>query len=462
MRCEKATSSIPLPRSILSLTNSTVHNISHAGKSVLRNVFLVSRLRTLRRHSRAAANNTVFIVDPSLKDHRGHHANTATTLTCYLQRANIATLTVANHRLQRGCATPAFPHFTFTAYDELHKIFSSPSPEVSMHKAREKSLAELMPLSRFNKHHARTYIFPTVTPCLIESIADFMAQHSRPDKVTLALWLLFDSAFMTTSTSQEELVANTYANGFKKLAKLKAAGLRVSLITETPGMRSHFEIPSSISAPILQLPVLHPDSIERIRFKRASNCKKNTLTILFAGAARNEKGFHLLPGIIERVTTVFPNARFIVQTPCIGDVSTTTQVLAELSQLGRNTQLLPGDLPATDYTNLLAEADIVLLPYCPVSYSIRGSGMATEAQVLGIPCVAPASASFTKTFSNCDAIHVFAKHSIESIANATIRAAQATLKVNERQITHFSESNTEKFLKTVLGLSRAGENTSQL
>jgi len=53
-------------------------------------------------------------------------------------------------------------------------------------------------------------------------------------------------------------------------------------------------------------------------------------------------------------------------------------------------------LKPADYAAWLQEADLVLLPYDPLAYGSRGSGVFTEARRLGIPVIATAGCAFAR------------------------------------------------------------------
>jgi glycosyltransferase involved in cell wall biosynthesis len=111
--------------------------------------------------------------------------------------------------------------------------------------------------------------------------------------------------------------------------------------------------------------------------------------VVFAGGARLEKGYHHLPPAIG---ATMERARFTVHS---GRVDATADPLVqrahrELRGLrGERLTLIEQPLAPSEYAALLASADLLLLPYDPLSYSARSSGIVAEAFALGVPAVVP-------------------------------------------------------------------------
>jgi glycosyltransferase involved in cell wall biosynthesis len=126
--------------------------------------------------------------------------------------------------------------------------------------------------------------------------------------------------------------------------------------------------------------------------------REASLNILFLGDVRNEKGFHLLPGLVRalREDYLIPGkVRFVIQAGIQPDECSPVllSAVAELEQYGpAQVQLVGrnGFLAPEEYYQLLAAADIVLCPYRSASYRARSSGVMAEAISGGKPTVVPA------------------------------------------------------------------------
>jgi len=112
--------------------------------------------------------------------------------------------------------------------------------------------------------------------------------------------------------------------------------------------------------------------------------------VVFAGGARVEKGYDLLPPL---VTALRGRARFTIHS---GPVDRAADPLVQqahrklLALVDEDVVLLTTELEPPHYLALLASADLLLLPYDAQVYGPRSSGILAEARALGIPAVVPA------------------------------------------------------------------------
>ena len=93
----------------------------------------------------------------------------------------------------------------------------------------------------------------------------------------------------------------------------------------------------------------------------------------------------------------------------------------------------------------------MLLPYDAASYGQRGSGLANQAAILGIPLIAPAGCAFSDLAEREKRAVLFRSHDTESIATAVIAALDqlGKLKVNAAATAH-KESTGAGYLATLL------------
>ena len=123
------------------------------------------------------------------------------------------------------------------------------------------------------------------------------------------------------------------------------------------------------------------------------------LKIVFAGDARLEKGYQHLPAIVDalRPELTGGRARFVLQSnfpfrlPCRRWNRPLVAARDHLAQYPRqHVDLLYEALKPTQYQSLIAQADIAILPYDPVHYHARCSGVLLEMLAAGVPVVVPA------------------------------------------------------------------------
>jgi hypothetical protein len=65
------------------------------------------------------------------------------------------------------------------------------------------------------------------------------------------------------------------------------------------------------------------------------------------------------------------------------------RTIDELKQYSDFVEVIVGSVPPDRYIELLHNADIILLPYDPIRYRARSSGVLAEALKLGCPTVVP-------------------------------------------------------------------------
>ena len=112
--------------------------------------------------------------------------------------------------------------------------------------------------------------------------------------------------------------------------------------------------------------------------------------LVFIGGARREKGYRHLPDIARACRGL---ARLTIHA---GAVTAASDPLVQRAHralrrmVGPDLTLIEGVLGPDDYWNVMARADLVLLPYDPITYGPRSSGILVEALALGVPALVPA------------------------------------------------------------------------
>jgi hypothetical protein len=124
--------------------------------------------------------------------------------------------------------------------------------------------------------------------------------------------------------------------------------------------------------------------------------KEGPLRIVYLGDARDEKGFHLLPDLVDALADQFfseARARFVVQ----GNISVAgdnPMLSAARERLAAyppgQVELMAEQLGVAAFHDLVRNADIVLLPYDPKAYARRSSGILIQALAAGRVVVVPA------------------------------------------------------------------------
>lgn len=116
------------------------------------------------------------------------------------------------------------------------------------------------------------------------------------------------------------------------------------------------------------------------------------LTVAYLGAAREEKGFLLLPDVVEQcVAQLGAGVRFVFQCSpqIVGYTPAIEAAIARLRQHPKGrVRLISTSQSMDEYLAVLKTSDIVLACYDADKYRVRGSGIAVEALAFGNTLIA--------------------------------------------------------------------------
>lgn len=126
--------------------------------------------------------------------------------------------------------------------------------------------------------------------------------------------------------------------------------------------------------------------------------------LVFAGGARVEKGYDLLPSLVRRLRgkmrlTVHSGRIDAMADP---NIQRTHHELVRMS--GPDLVLLERPLDPAEYMDLIASADLILLPYRADSYGPRSSGILAEARAMGIPAIVPRDTWMAEAAGPCPGV----------------------------------------------------------
>lgn len=150
--------------------------------------------------------------------------------------------------------------------------------------------------------------------------------------------------------------------------------------------------------PFHTLPVPHTHS------PVAEETRNFPLRVIYAGDARREKGYQLLPDIIQNVWSEYVvkgKVEFVLQSN-YNIRGGEPEIVIARSQMesmpGGHIRLLKEPLSSGQYRDLLLSADINLLLYDAASYYARSSGILVESLAAGVPVIVPAGTWLSRQF----------------------------------------------------------------
>lgn len=327
-----------------------------------------------------------LILDPSLKNANGHHLAVATDLARSLTLAGHVVTVAGNFALKLHGVDGA----RFTTR-QLSDFLYEQNGDIGMAHAE---FANQFTSSGIGAGDL-AYAF-CATPTMLAGLVLTLAERKPEERPHIVI--RFDRPEWRTP---ETTIG--YGDAF---ALINQFGLRrhFSFSVESNGLQRCFEQSANETFPIrFNFVDQHVDALTSLLGKPA--VQDGGVTIAFVGEAREEKGFQLLPDVIETVLSQVDgiNLRFRIQcganvwnqTPPIQAAVTRLEAMAKAD---KRIELLDGALPEDQYLDLIRSADIVFLPYNPPQYRIRGSGVATQAAAFGTQMVVSHALDIVDTF----------------------------------------------------------------
>jgi len=156
---------------------------------------------------------------------------------------------------------------------------------------------------------------------------------------------------------------------------------------------------------------------------RRSRVGANPPTVGIIGHQRADKGYHLVPHIIQYVLTSRPTARFLVHN---GAPQEMKEVQSQLRGMADRDQRLEIDERVADdviWRELLERCDLIVCPYEANRFRSSYSAVASEAAAEAVPAVVPADTSLSEMIAALNGGYTtFDSWDARAVAEATITA----------------------------------------
>lgn len=320
----------------------------------------------------------LVVADPSLVDDRGHHFTLTLQISRGAQQLGVRVIWFTHQDFAIGNVAEGvsvYPIFSATMYDRY-----KPEKKNSLPSDLEQRL-----LNELNdgiaqaglKAHDHIY-FHTGFGDLYRALPGYLAGSNWLDKPYLHICTPYDLDTMPGKDQGSALL-----DVFKTLRTKPAVDKKVFFWAETPQLATHYTLTYGFNMRAMPLPP--PHGIELDQKETASE----VMTALYLGAAREEKGFLLLPQLAERLYEKYGRTgrlRFVIQCSpqIIGYLPAIKVAIEKLSSFpGDYVKLIATVMDEKDYNTCLQGSDVVLLMYNKNNYRIRGSGIAVEAICAG-------------------------------------------------------------------------------
>ncbi|QYZ67193.1 MAG: hypothetical protein OI74_06450 [Gammaproteobacteria bacterium (ex Lamellibrachia satsuma)] len=316
----------------------------------------------------------LIVADPSLADARGHHFALSLQITRGAQLQGIETIW--------------FTHKDFIAPDWLDDVSVNPVFSITMYDSYhpekknklqgdldQKLLGELFEGILRSRLSDNDHIyFHTGFGDLYRAMPTYLSLMKCGEFPYLHICTPYEPEAMP-GTDQ----GNTLPAVFGNMRNMSEIDKKLFFWAETPQLALHYTLSYRFNVRALSLPP--PIGINNNKLQHDSG----TLTALYLGAAREEKGFLRLSEIVDRLYEHYGctgKICFVIQCSpqIIGYLPSIKLAIEKLSGYPESyVKLIDSVMSEDEYHSQLLASDVVLLMYDKENYRIRGSGIAVEA-----------------------------------------------------------------------------------
>ncbi len=363
-------------------------------------------------------NKRLVIADPSLKDERGHHYALSKVISAGALKKGIELIWLVHkkHTLESLQGIKIIPTFSSSMYDSISQDskktlidvhFISRIPEY-LHPIliKIRDIIKILIPKRYTRYllginaiESQTQIFAReLSQAVIENnitLPDELLIHSADGTIYRGILAILQKKLwenfprLHLCTSYDEKMMPHYNNGLsvtRIIEYYKLLGVldqKIFLYAENYPLSQHLKQLWNVNLTPLEIPILERDAL--LEKKIIVETPQSRLNIVYLGAAREEKGFLLLPKIIKKTLQhqeLKKNIHFTIQCSpqIIGYSPSIKKAIARLKKYPSDlVHLIEHKQSMEDYYAMLDNADVVLLCYQQNKYQYRGSGIAVEA-----------------------------------------------------------------------------------
>lgn len=368
----------------------------------------------LKNFTTETGNRRLLIVDPSLHGLVGHHFNQARAMVTDAQQQGIPVLSVGYHLsdAQTFEHIPVLPHFRTRPYDRNR---SNSCIEEDFSAMNEGFLNDLMRLP-VDCTSEDVVFFPTVNQNQLLAIAAWAVTQQRTGscpRIVLGLMFAPDwSSWGPPDPGLSELYRRAFA------AWPPAVRGRLRLLCETEGVAQRYRKLTSMKVTVCAAPTA------RSHRRLVSRPNEAQMVVGYLGHGRREKGLEMLGDLVEMTSFVSPGMTFHIQLNYLADDAMHRNIRKRLEQSPSVTRLHFGTLDEEAYMEWIDGCDLMLLPYDPIRYKVRGSGLFRETLARGRPVVVPRGTEMGACTGKNNLGCLFEQYTVSSIASALVRARE--------------------------------------
>jgi hypothetical protein len=240
---------------------------------------------------------------------------------------------------------------------------------------------------------------PTVSEADLLGLGIYLRRHPGAARVTWHLLFRRDIYRGDETRYAEQEASLASLRGSFRAFRDKVGHLAVHFYTDTERLTAQYNRLGVFRFSTLPIPVSP-------HLCRPAAAGDGAIRVTYAGDARTEKGYHLLPDLVRDVELLRPpdaRVRYVFQsnfTFRIPEQQAPVIVARRSLQSfpAQMVQIIPDALTPEEYRNLVLSAGIMLLLYDRENYYARSSGLLAEALSAGIPVLAPAASWLSDQF----------------------------------------------------------------
>ncbi len=361
-----------------------------------------------------------FLADPSLVDSAGHCARYLLSLAGPLRRRGEVVHVLGNRTIDQSAADLADCEPAFALRCEDMPIIpgvdsASPTGIESLRRRRANLLrSDLDHVS--DRHHltsADVLLINSLRHWSLEDVVEWL-EAQTPDRRPLVVLVLHYTPFPQANVRDSTTAA--YRDGFKAIAN-SAVGERILVCTDSERLAAQYTSLSDV--PVHVLPIPHgPTATAHVRDGAAP------LSVGFAGEARHDKGYHLLPQVVRKILEEEParNIVFDFQAYWHGADGQLDWTVHDQFRSLEAVRLLCTPLSEEDYEAFIAGVDLMLIPYLHGPYHAQTSGVYCEAAAMGTPVVIPRNTWMADQVARNGGGVMFDAGDADSLARAALEA----------------------------------------
>jgi glycosyltransferase involved in cell wall biosynthesis len=326
------------------------------------------------------------ILDPNLVDDHGHHLRWDLAIAAAAAKAGHPATIVANRRFAADAdlGVSLIPHFSHTTY-ETRSADRFTAAHDDFEYFNSVLLQELAALPISGLRTGDVVLVPTVSENHLLGYLRWMKSFAADAAPRFVVHLMFPPGIRVEQEGLE--VVEPFRAQFYRLAFRKAAAEGPEILFFGGGrqLAEEFSQIAGIHIPPHAIP-LAPERGAHVRER------PEPTALLFAGDAKPDKGFLLVPQLAEALCGRHPDWHFAVHANTTIGGANMRQAFDSLEALARRNRKLTvygGRLSEDDYHALLESADCMIVPYDPAAYTGKSSGIVWECISLGIPLVVP-------------------------------------------------------------------------